>query len=123
MNAVQKCTFDKRGWNAFKKMTVFQHEWYGMLCVADKNHRSRSFMSSFSSVKRFVGQIILHGINKHRIRCSAFLLFKLIPSHNIPISHQTKNFLISTHLYKKTSTGNITTRNENPIGREFLKHM
>ena len=26
MNTIQKCTFDKRSWNAFKKMAVFQLE-------------------------------------------------------------------------------------------------
>ncbi len=97
MDPVQKRTFDKRGRNALKKVAVLQHVRNRMLRVADKSHGGTGLVGSFSTIERFVGQIVLHGVDQHGIHIAAFLLLELVPRHNIPVTDQPQLFLLAGH--------------------------
>ena len=88
MNAVKEGSFNKRGRNGLEQMTGFQHIGDSMLGITYKYHRSRSLMSSFATVKRFVSQVVLHSVNQYSVNRTALLLFKLVPCHHIPIAYQ-----------------------------------
>ena len=69
-------------------------------------------MCTLTTIELFVCKIVLHYVNQSSINSTAFLLLKLIPRNNIPITNKSNNFLVTTHLYEKSCACNITTTYE-----------
>ena len=87
VDAVEESPFDEGSGNGLKQMRVFQHIGHGVLGVSHKYHRRAGFMRPLASVKRFVGQVILHGVYQHGIHVAAFLLLEFVPCHHVPVAH------------------------------------
>lgn len=80
-------------------------------------------MSGLSSVKGFVGKIVLHCIYQYSLYITAFLLLELIPCDDIPISDKPQYFFIASHFYKQAWACNIAATYEYAKRRQFLKDM
>ena len=80
-------------------------------------------MCTLTTIERLVGKIVLHGIDKHSVHATPLLLLKFIPCHNIPITHKSKNLLVTLDFYKQTGRGYVTTTYKYTIRRQFLEHM
>ena len=104
-------------------MRVFQHIGHGVLGVSHEHHRCAGFMRPFATIKRLVGQVVLHGIYQHCIHVAAFLLFELVPCHHVPVAHQSQYFLVALHLDKQTRRGHIASADQHAVGRQFLEHV
>ena len=108
MDTVEESTLDESRGDGFKQMTVLQHIRHRVFCVAHKYHRSGSLMRAFAAVERLVGKIVLHGVYQYGIHVAAFLLLELVPGYYIPISDQSKYFLVAAHLDEESGTRHIT---------------
>ena len=104
-------------------MAVLQHIWNSMLGITDERHGCTCLMGSLTTVERLVGKIVLHRIDEHCIHITAFLLFKLVPCHNIPIAYQSENLLVALDFHEKSGRGYVTTTDKHAIRRQFLEYM
>ncbi len=123
MHTVKERTFYKGSRDALKQMRVLQHIGYSMFCVAHETHGRTCLVRAFATVERLVGKIVLHCVYKHCIDITPFLLFKLIPCHDIPIAHKTKNFLVALYFDEQSGTGHVATTHEHTVGRQLLEYV
>ena len=123
MDTVEESTLDESRGDGFKQMTVLQHIRHRVFGVAHKYHRSGSLVRPFSTVERLVGKVVLHGVYQYGIHVAAFLLLELVPSYYIPISYQSKYFLVTTHLDEEAGTRHITAAHQHPVWRQLLEHV
>ena len=107
MHTVKERTLDEGSRNALKQMTILQHIWHSMLCIANKRHRCTCLMCTLTTVERLVSKIVLHRVNKYSIYIATFLLFKLVPCHNVPVTYQSKIMLQRYYLHEKKSEEDV----------------
>ena len=123
MDTVEESAFDESRGDGFKQMTVLQHIRHRVFGVAHKYHRSGSLMRAFAAVERLVGKIVLHGVYQYGIHVAAFLLLELVPGYYIPISYQSKYFLVTTHLDEESGTRHITAAHQHAVWSLVLEHV
>ena len=104
-------------------MAVLQHIWHSMFGITYERHGCTCLVSSLTTVERLVGKIVLHRVDEHSIHITAFLLFKLVPCHNIPIAYQSENLLVALDFHEKSGRGYVTTTDKHAIRRQFLEYM
>ena len=72
-------------------------------------------MSAFSTVELLVCKVVLHSVDEDGVNCAALLLLELIPGNNIPVSNESEDFTVATHLHKESGRGNVTTTDKNTV--------
>ena len=110
MHTVKERTLDEGSRNALKQMAILQHIWHSILGITNKRHRSTCLMCPLTTVERLIGKIVLHGIDEYSIYIATFLLFKLVPCHNVPITYQSKIMLQRYYLHEKSEEDVVKLR-------------
>ena len=100
MDSVEESSFDERCGYAFKQVCVLQHIRNGMLCIAYKRHGCTGLMRALPAVEGLVCQIVLHCVYEHGIYITSRLLFKLVPSYNVPVAHKSQNLFVPLYFDK-----------------------
>ena len=81
-------------------MGVAEHIRHRVLRIAYECHGGGTLVRALATVERFVGKIVLHGIDHLCFNGTVRLLLIFVPGHYVPIAYKTKNLLVARHLHK-----------------------
>ena len=116
VDPVQKGRIVELVWQLIEQVRMLQHVRHGMPGVPHEHHGRFGPQGFHAPGEGLVGHVVLHDVDQCFI--DAFLLAgELVEGHAIPVAHQA-DFAAGV-VHKQLGYSDLTTRNQDPMGREF----